>query len=120
MFGYKYFFNQKVFLVYSKRCVNLQNGQHDPYFQIFMCTYAALFHTMTSLSSPPDARYSPLLDQRTQFTHAAGTQRGNISRILTLIDKIVDFYKWLASVYSSDVCCKQYRSMLNRFILIIS
>lgn len=36
-----------------------------------MCTYAALFHTMTSLSSPPDARYSPLLDQRTQFTHAA-------------------------------------------------
>lgn len=38
---------------------------------VFECTYAALFHTMTSLSSPPEARYSPLLDQRTQFTQAA-------------------------------------------------
>ncbi len=37
---------------------------------VCVCTYAALFHTMTSLSSPPDARYIPLLDQRTQFTHA--------------------------------------------------
>lgn len=36
-------------------------------------TYAALFHTMTSLSSPPEARHSPLLDQRTQFTQAAET-----------------------------------------------
>lgn len=95
--GRKCLVQNKVVLVYSKTCVNLQNGQHEPYFQIFMCTYAALFHTMTSLSSPPDARYSPLLDQRTQFTHAAGTQRQN-SRILTLIDKIIDFCKWLASV----------------------
>lgn len=36
-----------------------------------VCTYAALFQTMTSLSSPPDARYRPLLDQRTQLTQAA-------------------------------------------------
>lgn len=55
-------------LVYCERCVN--GGSFSG---CCVCTYAALFHTMTSLSSPPDARYSPLLDQRTQFTHAAHT-----------------------------------------------
>lgn len=38
---------------------------------VCVCTYAALFQTMTSLSSPPDAKYRPLLDQRTQLTQAA-------------------------------------------------
>lgn len=41
------------------------------YTVVDVCTYAALFQTMTSLSSPPDARYRPLLDQRTQLTQAA-------------------------------------------------
>lgn len=32
--------------------------------------YAARFHTMISLSSPPEAKYIPPFDHRTQFTHA--------------------------------------------------
>lgn len=28
------------------------------------------FHIITTLSSPPDAKYNPFIDQRTQFTHA--------------------------------------------------
>lgn len=32
--------------------------------------YVARFHTIISLSSPPEAKYIPLFDHRTQFTHA--------------------------------------------------
>lgn len=48
-------------------CVSTKRWRHT---ERVGFTYAARFHTITSLSSPPDAKYKPLFDQRTQFTHA--------------------------------------------------
>lgn len=43
--------------------------------------YVARFHTIISLSSPPEAKYIPLFDHRTQFTHAGKKKKNRVMKI---------------------------------------